>query len=165
VVGFAARTKIILKEKSTIWQRFLDVVVQYFFAIVFSQLVMIPLELSARNEMDILFPGTAVVAFLAGVFLSNRIRHGRGGLWVWIIGTFWMAFGIYGLAESWSPTWSSQPTRWEYARANLLGPDCHSTECLGTVINTAPFIASICYSLGVGLRKVFWGSNRIGQSP
>jgi hypothetical protein len=72
-----------------------------------------------------------------------------------VIGLIWMAFGVCTLANAWSPAWSHEPNRWAYAEGNLLGPTdrCGASECLDTLMYTAPFIISIAYSVGAAVRR------------
>ena len=98
-------------------------------------------------------PMIAATAFLLGYFVAGRILHGRAADFVWIVGFVWLLVGIYITATS-IPSWSPERNPWNYMLANLFGPTskCDS-ECLGEVLFTTPFTASITYSVGAYLRK------------
>jgi hypothetical protein len=100
-------------------------------------------------------PMIAITAFLLGYFLSPFIFDGRAAAFVWIIGLAWMVFGIYDTTRYWSASWSPEKTRWGYMLANLFGPTlkCGASECIGELIFTTPFVASITYSIGGYIRK------------
>jgi hypothetical protein len=100
-------------------------------------------------------PMIALTAFLLGYFAARHIFQGRAATFIWIIGLAWMIFGIYDTTRNWSASWSPEKTRWGYMLANLFGPTlkCSGSECLGELLFTTPFIASITYSVGAFLRK------------
>lgn len=99
-------------------------------------------------------PMIAVAAFLLGYFVAVFI-NGRGGTFTWIIGLTWMLFGIYDETRSWSASWSPEKTRLGYILANFFGPTlkCSGSECIGELLFTTPFTASVTYSVGAYLRK------------
>jgi len=100
-------------------------------------------------------PMIAATAFLLGYFAAGLILNGRAATFVWIIGLAWMVFGMYDTTKGWSASWSPEKTRWGYMLANLFGPTlrCSGSECLGELLFTTPFTASITYSFGAYLRK------------
>ena len=71
------------------------------------------------------------------------------------IGLAWLLFGMYDTTRYWSASWSAEKTRWGFMLANLFGPTlkCSGSECLGELIFTTPFTASVTYSIGAYLRK------------
>ena len=100
-------------------------------------------------------PMIAFTAFLLGYMVSSSRFNGRAAMFVWIIGLAWMMFGIYDTTRYWSASWSPEKTRWGYMLANLFGPTlkCSSSECLGELLFTTPFVASITYSIGAYIAK------------
>jgi hypothetical protein len=100
-------------------------------------------------------PMIAATAFLLGYFAAGLILNGRAATFVWIIGLAWMLFGMYDTTKAWSASWSPEKTRWGYMLANLFGPTlrCSGSECLGELLFTTPFTASITYSFGAYVRK------------
>jgi hypothetical protein len=99
-------------------------------------------------------PLIALTAFLLGYFVSRRVRGGRAATFVWTLGLCWMLFGVCDTAWSWSPL-TLVATRWEYVLNELFGPTlkCRGSECLGELLFTAPFTASVTYSVGAYFRK------------
>ena len=100
-------------------------------------------------------PMIAVSAFLLGYFLSSRLLDLPSARWTWIIGLAWLLFGIWDDTRHWSPMWSVEKTRWRYVLANFFGPtiSCSDSECIGELMYTTPFAASVTYSLGAFLRN------------
>jgi hypothetical protein len=98
-------------------------------------------------------PIVALTTVAIGYFFSQKIAT-RAATSVWIVGVLWMSYGIYDSTSTWSREWSTQPTRWSYATANLFSLHCSGTECLGELIFTIPFVAAIAYTLGAWLRKL-----------
>ena len=97
-------------------------------------------------------PMIALSAFFLGYFVAGYVFDGRAATFIWIIGLAWMVFGMYDAVGHWSASWSPEKTRWGYMLANLFGPKCGATECLGELLFTTPFTASITYSVGARLR-------------
>jgi hypothetical protein len=102
-------------------------------------------------------PGTALVALLTGYFVVSRGQSRRAAAWMWTVGVVWLAFGIYDMAwgsDAWDPTWSTEKTRFAYVIAELFGPTdkCSGSECLGELIFTMPFAASVMYSIGAYIK-------------
>lgn len=108
-----------------------------------------------NTRLEAFFPVIALVAFVLGLTVSARFRHGEGARWTWAFGLLWLLFGIHDIRSGWSPSWSKFPTSWDYAMANLFGPTsaCSSSECLGEVIYTMPFVTSVTYSIGALFRR------------
>ena len=100
-------------------------------------------------------PMIAATAFLLGYLAAGFVFDGRAATFVWIIGLAWMVFGIYDTTRYWSAVWSPEKTRWGYMLASLFGPTlkCGDSECMGELLYTTPFTASIMYSVGAYLRK------------
>ena len=100
-------------------------------------------------------PMIAATAFLLGYFAAGFIFSGRAANFIWIIGIAWLVFGMYETTRYWSANWSPEKTRWGYMVTNLFGPTlkCSGSECLGELIFTTPFTASVTYSIGAYLRK------------
>jgi hypothetical protein len=98
-------------------------------------------------------PIVALTTVAIGYFVSQKIAT-RAATSVWIVGALWMSYGIYDAISTWSSEWSTHPTRWSDAKVNLFTLDCESSECLGQLIFTIPFVAAIAYTLGAWLRKL-----------
>jgi hypothetical protein len=96
------------------------------------------------------FPGISLVGVLLGFYLAPRL-HARSALWTWVCGLLWLLCGVFDTWRVWSLGWSQQ-THWRYVWNNLFGTAnlCSGSECLSEFIFTAPFLASIFYSLGAG---------------
>jgi hypothetical protein len=101
-------------------------------------------------------PTIAAIAFIVGMTLSGRFKGGQGASWVWVFGLFCLGLGVNDFQSGWDPVWSTQPSSWANAMANLFGPTsaCSSTECLGELFITVPFTASVTYSLGAFVRRL-----------
>jgi hypothetical protein len=133
--------------------------VQYFVAVAGSMLIgFLPqLLLSGYDStgLEAYSPVIAFVAFLLGCFLSPRIRKGQAAIFVWVLGALWLVYGMYDSMSGWSASGYSEKTRWSYMLANLFGPSnkCSATECLGELLFTAPFTASLTYSIGAYIAK------------
>jgi hypothetical protein len=93
-------------------------------------------------------PMIVLVALLLGFALNADVGH-TAAIWVWVIGFAWLAFGM----NSDSRYWYNDPlavSRSQYIRDNFFGPSlkCSGSECLGELIFTTPFAASVGYSIG-----------------
>jgi hypothetical protein len=99
-------------------------------------------------------PMMALVALLSGYFVASRGQSRNAATWTWTVGIVWLTFGIYDTTRGWEASWSPQKTRWAYAFANLFAPPprCSATECLGELIFTMPFTASVMYSIGACIK-------------
>lgn len=142
------------------WLRWtLSLVVQYFVAIAGSMLIgFVPEALLGGYDstgLGAYSPVIALVAFLLGCFLSTRIRKGQAATFVWVIGALWLVYGMYDSMNGWSASWSPEKTRWSYMLAELFGPSkkCSDLECLGELLFTTPFTASLTYSIGGYIAK------------
>lgn len=112
-------------------------------------------QLYYNTAIEAFSPMIAISAFLLGYFVSFRILSLRAAPWTWILGLAWLIVGIREVSSGWSASWSPEKTVWGYVLANLFGPGlrCSGSECLYEVIFTAPFAASITYSIGAYLRQ------------
>jgi hypothetical protein len=135
-------------------------VVHYFVAVAGAMIIgFLPEALVSRmyynTGIEPYSPMIAITALLLGFFVGRFIFDGRAAAFVWIIGLAWMVFGIYDTTRYWSASWSPEKTRWGYMLANLFGPTlkCGASECIGELLFTTPFTASITYSIGAYLRK------------
>jgi hypothetical protein len=101
-------------------------------------------------------PVISTIALALGVAFSGRFRDGRGASWAWIFGLLWLAIGIYQFRSEWSPSWSIQRSSWAYAVENLFGRTsaCSGSECIGELLFTMPFTASVAYSVGALIRQI-----------
>jgi hypothetical protein len=99
-------------------------------------------------------PGIALAAFLTGYFVVSGSNRSRAATWTWIVGVLWLAYGIYDAARFWDPRFYLERSRWMYAYANLFTPPprCSASECLGELIFTMPFTASVMYSIGAYIK-------------
>jgi hypothetical protein len=105
-------------------------------------------------------PMIAFVALFSGYFVVSRMSSGQSqhaAAWIWTIGVVWLAFGIYDTAwgsDAWDARWSPEKTRFAYVIANLFGPTdrCSGSECLGELIFTTPFTATVLYSIGAYIK-------------
>jgi hypothetical protein len=143
--------------KQAIWIK--SLVLHYLIAVVVSMIVgflpeIIIGKLYYNTGLEPYSPLIALTAFLLGYFVSLRVRGGRAATFVWTLGLCWMLFGIYDTASSWSPL-TRVATRWEYVLNSLFGPAsrCSGSECLGELVFTTPFTASVTYSMGAYFRK------------
>ena len=100
-------------------------------------------------------PAIALIAFLLGYFLSPRVKKGQAATFVWVVGLLWLIYGMYDGLGYWSASWSPEKTRWSAMLAGLFGPTdkCSGSECLGELIFTTPFAASVTYSIAAYIRK------------
>ena len=108
-------------------------------------------------------PAIAATGLVLGLAFSGRFKNGQGASWAWIFGLLWLAIGIYDLRRDWSPSWSIQRSSWAYAMANLFGPTsaCSNSECLGELFFTAPFTASVTYSVGAFIRHSLFRASTV----
>jgi hypothetical protein len=102
-------------------------------------------------------PMIALVALLTGYFAVSPGKRQRAAAWTWTVGVLWLAFGIYDTAwgsDAWNPMWSNQKTRLAYVIANLFSSTnkCRDSECIGELIFTIPFTASVMYSIGAFIK-------------
>lgn len=92
---------------------------------------------------------------LLGFFLNRHFRQ-RAACFSWIPGLAWIAFGIL-TAGSWRQDWSSRMAEARIDLFPLKQAECGTTECLGVLICTWPFINSVAYSIGAVLGLVSRG--------
>jgi hypothetical protein len=83
---------------------------------------------------------------LLGFFLNRHFRH-RAACFSFILGVAWIAFGVLK-AGSWRHGWSSRMAEARIDLFPLKQAECGTTECLGVLICTWPFINSVAYSIG-----------------
>ena len=102
-------------------------------------------------------PAIAATALILGLVFSVRVKNGQGATLAWVFGLLWLAIGIYDARKGWNPAWSTHRTSWDYAMANLFGTTsaCSDSECLGELFFTMPFTASVTYSIGALIRRLF----------
>lgn len=141
-------------------RRLLSLLAQYFVAVVGAMIIgFLPEVLLSRGYYNTAFapfsPAIASIAFFLGYFASPRIRKGQAAAFVWVVGLLWLIYGMYDSVGYWSASWSPEKTRWSYMLANLFGPTdkCSGSECIGELIFTTPFAASVMYSLAAYIRK------------
>ena len=79
-------------------------------------------KLLCNSRLEPFSPAAAVCALLLGFFVSPKIFNGRAASWIWVIGTFWLIYGIHETMSSWNADWATEKTAWGYANANLFGP-------------------------------------------
>ena len=108
-------------------------------------------------------PASAMTALLLGYFVAPRLGA-KAAMATWVCGVVWMICGVYDTGSGWDPKWSSDPTRWSYVVSNLFGPTirCSGSECLGELIFTTPFTATVAYSLGAFLSRMKGSFKSIG---
>lgn len=147
-----------LSEGTFSWP--LSWVAHYFVAVVGSMVIgFVPEAIVSRiyynTGIEPYSPAIAATAFLLGYFAAGLIFNGRAATFIWIIGLAWMLLGMYDTTRHWSASWSVEKTRWGYMLANLFGPTlkCSDSECLGELLFTTPFTASITYSIAAYLRN------------
>lgn len=108
-----------------------------------------------NTYLDPYSPAIALIAFLLGYFVSPRVRKGQAATFVWVVGFLWLIYGMYDTVGYWGASWSPEKTRWSYMLANLFGPTykCSGSECLGELLFTTPFAASVTYSIAAYIRR------------
>ena len=142
------------------WMRkMFSIIVQYLVAVGGSMVIgFVPEAVLGRayynTGLEPYSPAIALIAFLLGYFVSVHIRKGQMAHFVWVLGALWLIYGIFDTMSGWSASWSPERTRWGYTLANLFGPtkNCGGSECLGELLFTTPFAASITYSIGAFIR-------------
>jgi hypothetical protein len=121
--------------------------------------------LSSVYHNTFIEPFTPMIALVAlGLaVLSSRWIRSVAAKWVWTLPLLWFLYGVWELTHSWSPTWDSSSSRWDYAFKELLSSQCGDSECLGELLYTTPLVASVVYSLAYvvilkrpGIRKFKW---------
>ena len=119
-----------------------------------------------NTEIAPFAPVIAATGLILGLTLSGRFKNGQGASWAWIFGLLWLAIGIYEFRHNWSPSWSVRGGSWAYAMANLFGPTsaCSNSECLGELLFTVPFTASLTYSVGAFLRRSVFGMSTVSSA-
>jgi hypothetical protein len=112
-------------------------------------------KLYYNSGIEAYSPAIATAALLLGYFVAPRLGA-KAATATWACGAAWMICGIYDTGSRWSHEWSSDPTRWSYVVSNLFGPTirCSGSECLGELLFTTPFTASVAYSLGAFLSRM-----------
>lgn len=100
-----------------------------------------------RTPLEPFAPAISVIAMLLGFYIAPRLLPG-GAFLAWLPGLLWLGYGMWDESRHWNPSWSDVPSRWQYAVNNFLTTRCGSTECLGELIFTYPFAASVAYSVG-----------------
>ncbi len=98
-------------------------------------------------------PTIAIVGLILGYYLSVQIAAGKGSTFIWIPGLLWLGIALYSTAQSWSPTWAHENSRWAFALNNYFGrgSSCADSECL-TFCHLSS-VASLTYSLGAFIRR------------
>lgn len=95
-----------------------------------------------------LFPWMLIPAGILGI-VAVRLWGDHEAAWTWVLGFLWLVVGACLLASDWQESPGDTRTRFAYVAANLFGPtdNCSAdTECLYTVIFTAPLMCSIAFS-------------------
>ncbi len=141
-------------------RRLLSLLAQYLVAVAGAMIIgFLPEALLSRayynTGIEPYSPAIALTAFLLGYFVSPRVRKGQAATFVWVVGLLWLIYGMYDSVGYWSASWSPEKTRWAYMLADLFGPTdkCSGSECMGELIFTTPFAASVMYSIAAYIRK------------
>jgi hypothetical protein len=96
-------------------------------------------------------PAILLVSMVLG-YSVNRKMGNRAAQWVWVPGVLWLLIGVYDTSRY---PWGS--SRLQYVVDNLFSPatKCGDSECLGEVLFTTVFAATVGYSIAavVGLRS------------
>jgi hypothetical protein len=95
--------------------------------------------------------GFLLASFGIGYIGVAKFDASRAACYAWVVGVCWLCFGLIGSdgAWSWSPGWT-RLSRWDYAFSQMFAfpHGCGETECLGTLVYTAPAFCTIGFSLG-----------------
>lgn len=84
-----------------------------------------------------------------GFFMNRHFRH-RTAYLIWTCGLLWITYGLL-TAGSWRHDWSSRMVEARIDLFPLRQGECGTTECLGVLLFTWPFVNSITYSIGAAL--------------
>jgi len=95
--------------------------------------------------------GFLLTSSVIGYIAVAKFDTSGAACYAWIVGVCWLCFGLIGNDGAWS--WSSEWTRlsrWDYAFSQMFAfpHGCGETECLGTLVYTAPAFCTIGFSLG-----------------
>lgn len=95
--------------------------------------------------------GFLLASFAVGYVSVAKFDASRAACYAWIVGVGWLCFGVLGAdgAANWSPEWTYLG-RWDYAFSQMFAfpHGCGETECLGTLVYTAPSFCTIGFSFG-----------------
>ncbi len=101
--------------------------------------------------------GFLLASFGLGYIAVTKFDTSRAACFAWVVGVCWLCFGLVGNdgAWSWSPEWT-RLGRWDYAFSQMFAfpHGCGETQCLGTLVYTAPAFCTIGFSLGA------WSASR-----
>jgi len=96
-------------------------------------------------------PAILFVSVVLG-YCVNRKMGNRAARWVWVPGLLWLLFGMYDTGK-----YAFGSSRLQYVVDNLFGSTtkCSGTECIGEVLFTTVFVATVGYSVAAvfGLRS------------
>jgi hypothetical protein len=89
-------------------------------------------------------------------FLVNRVTLQRSACFAWLVGLLWLLLPvilhfIYSNDTN-GTVWMAKFRADNFPRSPN---DCGSSECLGLVTSTWPFLNSVAYSLGAGLALLY----------
>ena len=91
-------------------------------------------------------------AIIFGFLIGSAVYyifHGRSATWAWVLPALVLAWSILSWPSEADSVWNT-----------FFGTDCGSSECLYQMTVTAPFYASVAYSLGASTALAFLKSKR-----
>ena len=88
---------------------------------------------------------TPFTGAILGIVATKRWRS-RIVIFSFLPTTLLFLWALTGVLVSWNPSWAHMG-RWEYAKNSFLGPNCSSSECLGTAV-TAQLTGGLGYAFG-----------------